>query len=164
MKKSFNYYCIFVLLLFSKAGFTQKTAIYTHADVDFTTGYDLFLKEKYSSAQHYFFKTIQQNNKQALVRIDAEYFSALCAVELFHNDAEERLRNFIEEHPESPRVKIVNFYLGKHYYRKKKYNDAVKWFEKTEIYDLNKEETHELYFKRGYAYFEQGKLDKAKKD
>lgn len=143
----------------------QKTRIYTYQDVDMKTGLDLFEKEKFGAAQYYFTNTIHKiSDPNSLVRIDAEYYAALCAVELFNKDAEEMLVNFIYQHPESPKVKTAYFHLGKYKYRKKQYDEAINWFEKVDVNDLDKEELQEYYFKRGYSYFDQGNFEEASKD
>ncbi|HEY4800644.1 MAG TPA: tetratricopeptide repeat protein, partial [Bacteroidia bacterium] len=127
---------------------------------------ELFQKQKYSSAQKQFEKIAARYEAESdnLLRIDAEYYSALCALELFHKDAELRLKDFIEIHPESPRVQSACFQLGRYNYRKKLYSKALEWFEKVDVYDLNNEELSEFYFKRGYSYFEVENTEKAKKD
>ena len=142
----------------------QRTTVYTHEDADFKTGLELFQKQKYGSAQNIFRKVIETHPAYSLVRIDAEYYAALCAIELFNKDGELLLKDFIKKHPESPRVKTAYFYLGKYNYRKKKWDDVIQWLDKVDIYELSKPELSELYFKRGYAYFELTQYDKAKKD
>lgn len=143
----------------------QKTVIYLHEDGNYKSAIDLFQKQKYGSAQKLFQRTIQSHTEaNSHVRVDAEYYSAICAIELFHKDGEILLKRFIESHPESPKVKTAYFFLGKYNYRKKKYDEAVEWFEKVDIYDLTNTELPEFYFKRGYGYLEQDKFEKAKND
>src|SRR5688572_7932431 len=92
----------------------QKTTIYVHEDAEFKTGIELFQKEKYGAAQKSFRKYIASNsNPSSLLRIDAEYYNAICAIELFNKDGELYLKQFIKDHPESPKVKTAYFYLGK---------------------------------------------------
>lgn len=156
---------LLVGLFFSISVFAQKTVHATHEDSEFKTGIELFQKEKFGAAQKSFVKIIESHkDPQSLIRIDAEYYNAICAIELFNKDGELYLKEFIKDHPESPKVKTAYFYLGKYNYRKKKYRDAIDWFEKVDIYDLTTEELAEFYFKRGYSFFESNKLPEAKKD
>jgi TolA-binding protein len=155
---------IVACVLHVSEAFPQRTTVYTHEDANFKTGLELFKKQKYGSAQRIFQKVIESHPSYSLVRIDAEYYAALCAIELFNKDGELLLKSFIKDHPESPRVKTAYFYLGKYNYRKKKWEDVIRWLDKVDIYELSKPELSELYFKRGYAYFELGQMDKAKKD
>ena len=65
----------------------QKTMVYTHKDSEYETAIGLFQKEKYGAAQKSFVKVIEtHNDPQSLVRIDAEYYNAICAIELFNKD------------------------------------------------------------------------------
>lgn len=148
-----------------KTASAQQTLIYTHEDAEFKTAIELFQKEKYGAAQKSFMHVIESHkDPQSLVRIDAEYYNAICAIELFHRDGELYLKQFIQDHPENPKVKTAYFYLGKYNYRKKKWRDAIDWFAKVDIYDLETDELAELYFKRGYSYFSTDKYAEAKKD
>lgn len=145
--------------------FAQKTMVIVHEDADFKTAIELFQKEKFGAAQKHFNKIIESHtNPQSLVRIDAEFYSAICATELFNKDGELFLKQFIKNHPESPKVKLAYFYLAKYNYRKKKYKETLDWFEKVDIYELTTEELAEFYFKRGYSYFMTNKTAEAKKD
>lgn len=156
---------ILVFQLFQISGFAQQSQIYRDADADFKTGIELFQKEKYSAAQKSFIKTIENHrDPQSLVRIDAEYYKAICAIELFNKDGEFYLKQFVKDHPESPKVKSAYFYLGQYNYRKQKWREALDWFEKVDVYDLSAQELPEYYFKRGYSNFSLNKYTEAKKD
>ena len=145
--------------------YAQKTVMMTNEDAEFRTAIELFQKEKYGAAQKSFIKVIgSHKDLQSLVRIDAEFYRAICAIELFNKDGELFLRQFIEEHPENPKVKTAYFYLGKYNYYKKKYQQVLDWFAKVDVYELIEEDLAEFYFKRGYSYFQKGKTEEAKKD
>lgn len=156
---------VFILLFFvSVYADAQRTSIYSDKDLDYKTGIELFQKEKFGAAQKSFQKVIDSHDANSLMRVDAEYYRAICAIELFNKDGEWYLKQFVKEHPESPKVKFAYFYLGKYNYRKKKYKEALDWFAKVDIYDLTTEELAEFYFKRGYSYFNSEKIAEAKKD
>ncbi len=156
---------ILVFYTCAVSGFAQQSQIYKDADANFKTGIELFQKEKYNAAQKCFVKVIETHpDLQSLVRIDAEYYKAICAAELFNKDGEFYLKQFIKEHPESPKVKSASLYLGFSNYRKKKWREAIDWFEKVDVYDLTTEQLPEFYFKRGYSNFMLNKYPEAKKD
>src|ERR1035437_1642559 len=159
-------FLIGIFFLICIAVFSQKTAVYTNPDAEFKSALELFQKQKFGSAQKQFSKISEryQNEPNNLLRVDAEYYAALCALELFNKDAELLLKKFIADHPERPRVQAVYFHLGKYNYRKKQYNKSLEWFAKVDVYDLSNEELSEFYFKRGYSYFEEDSIEKAKKD
>lgn len=143
----------------------QQTQDLLAPDAEFRNGLDLFNKQKYAEAQDVFDGIVATSrNQNDLIVTDAEYYAALCAMELFHKDAEIRLTNFLSHHPESPRCRMVHFQLGRYNYRKKDWDESLNWFRQVEIYDLTEEELSEFYFKRGYAHYQLGHIDSAKKD
>lgn len=163
--------CLYIFLLglfflLCLAVFSQKTLVYTNPDASLKPALELFQKQKFGAAQKQFSKIIRRYSEQpnSLLRTEAEYYSALCAVELFNKDAELQLKSFIVSHPESPRIPATYFHLGKYAYRKKQYNKVLQWFTKVDVYDLNNEELSEFYFKRGYSYFDEDSAESAKKD
>ncbi|MCE3279446.1 MAG: hypothetical protein K0S44_1637 [Bacteroidetes bacterium] len=165
MSKLKGFVFIFISFLSLVNAIAQQTVIYTHEDAEYRTAIELYQKEKFGAAQKSFTNVIASHpDPNSLVRIDAEYYNAICAIELFNKDGELYLKQFVKDHPESPKVKAAYFYLGKHNYRKKKWRDAIEWFQKVDIYDLTTEELSEFYFKRGYSYFSTEKFAEAKKD
>ena len=119
----------------------------------------------YNSALDCFDRYISsEKNKNSLNKIDAEFFSGACSMELNHKDGESKLKKFIKDYPGNNRVKWAFFYLGKSNFKDKKYEETVKWLSKVDVFDLNMERNEELYFKRGYSYFELGNYEKAKPD
>jgi TolA-binding protein len=162
MRKLFPVLFALLLCQFVSA---QKTTIYIDADRDYRTGMELFDKKKYGSAMKSFQNIIETHkNPKSLIRIDAEYYAAACAIELFNKDGEWRMKKFIDLHPESNKVQWAYFYLGKSNFRKKKYKETIENLEKVDVTELDRDDAFELRFKRGYSYLEAKKIDKAKND
>lgn len=154
-----------VFLLMSAVLAAQQTQTYVSMDAEFRNALDLYQKQKYTAALDAFDQfVLHQPDKGNLLVIDAEYYAALSALELFHKDAEWRLTQFVERHPESQKIPRVCFQLGKYNFRKKAYDDVLLWFRRVDFYDLQKEETAEFYFKRGYAHYQLQHIDSAKHD
>lgn len=125
---------------------------------------ELFDKEKFSAAQHQFeeiLKTSTDNKSE--ITVNAKYYQALCALMLFNTDAENLFIEFINQYPESPKVKMAYFYLGTYHFRGKKYEEALAWFHKIDTYDLSPEEQSEYRFKVGYCHFEGEQYEDAAK-
>ncbi len=152
-----------LFVFFSSTFLAQKTAIFTDKDALFKQGLDLFDKKQYVQAQKSFLDYVAVSTSKIL-KTDALYYSAACAIELFNKDGEWQMKQFVEKHPESNKINSANFYLGKSNFRKKKYPETIEFLEKVDIYKLDKEQLAELYFKRGYSYLETGKDEKAKTD
>lgn len=153
-----------MLLTFSGFLFAQKTQLYLDKDATYKTAMELFDKKQYTAAQKAFVDYMALVKGNTLLKTDAEYYAAACGIELFHKDGEWRMKEFIERHPESNKVKWGYFYLGKSNFRKKKYEESIQFLEKVDIYDLSKDNLAELYFKRGYSYFVTKNFEKSKTD
>ena len=159
-----KYFISLLLLTFSGFLFSQKTQFYLDKDASYKLGLELFDKKQYTASQKTFIDYMISVKGNTLLKTDAEYYAAACGIELFHKDGEWRMKEFIERHPESNKVKWGYFYLGKSNFRKKKYEESIKFLEKVDIYELSKENLAELYFKRGYSYFITENKEKSKPD
>lgn len=155
---------LIILITFCTSLYAQKTTIYNYQDKTYEDALELFNKQKYGSAQEKFQNVIEiYRNEENDIKTDAEYFSAICAIELFNADAEYLISSFINKHPDSPRIKAAYYQMGKYQYRKNKYEDAIVWLNKVSTYDLNNDQLAEFYFKLGYSYFMTKDYEKASK-
>jgi TolA-binding protein len=156
---------VLVILFLQTSNYAQKSAIYLDADATYKKAIDLFDRQQYVAAQKHFLDYLSlPPNANTLLGINAEYYIAASAIELFHKDGEWRMKQFIEKHPESTRLNSAYYYLGKNNFRKKKYDECIDYFEKIDTYKLDKDQLSELRFKRGYSYLEGNNLVKAKAD
>lgn len=156
---------VLVTLLFALACTTygQRSLIYSVPDQDYARAMELYQKQKYSTAQHFFNKVIENpTSKNTVYRSNAEYYAALCALELFNPDAENLLVTFINTNPASNKVNEASYNMGRHYYNNKKFADAIVWFEKTDASDLDGDKNTEFHFMAGYSYFMTKNYDKAR--
>ena len=154
----------FFLIGFSSNLLAQKTAVYDEPEATYRSAMELFHKGVFGAAKDKFGTTISTiDNTEDEMRVSAEYYYALCAVELFNDDAELLLRGFIEDHPQSTYIRNIYFQLGKFQYRKKNYRGVIKSFENVDIHELTKDQQAEFYFKKGYSFFKRKKYEEAKK-
>jgi TolA-binding protein len=143
----------------------QKSSIYTHQNVDYNSALELYDKEKFSAAQEQFAVVLDNiTDKKSEIAVNAQYYHALCGLELFNVDAENLLIEFIYAYPESPKVKLAFYHLGRYKFRKKRFDEALDWFAKLDIYDLSDDELAEYYFKKGYSHFMEDQYDEASKN
>src|SRR3982751_5703475 len=127
------------------------------------TGMELLDKEKYVAASEQFkqveasrLKTSNQpqfESELSLLKENAQYYIALCALELDNDDAESLFLKFIKEHPENPLTKLAYFQIGKSYSKRSNYKETLRWFDKVNANDLTGRENTEYKFRKGYAYF-----------
>ena len=149
-------------LLLSNQANGQQSLVFQERYPDFENALELFQKEKFTSAQAYFEKTIENiSDVHSEVRIEAEYYQALCAIHLFHSNANALLKKFIEKHPESVHINSAYFQLANYMFRKKDYEEVLEWLGKLHPLDLSEKERAEYYFKKGYAHFQLEEYTKA---
>ncbi len=157
-----KYIIPFLLILFTarvKAQQNQSFEIYRTYHI----ATDLLDKGAFTAAAEQFrlvekskTKTTNQpefESRLSLLKENAQYYEALCALELGDDDAEGMLLKFIKEHPENPLTKLAFFQVGKSYFKQGKYIDALNWFNKVEAGELSGNDNTEYKFRKGYAYF-----------
>ncbi|CAN5296529.1 tetratricopeptide repeat protein [soil metagenome] len=157
-----KYIILFVPLLFVFTSQAQQNPSF-QVYKTFHAATDLMDKGKYVAAAEQFrsieksrFKTTTQpqfESELSLLKENAQYYEALCALELGNDDAESMFGRFIKEHPENPLTKLAFYQIGRSYSKQEKYTDALRWFDKVKANDLNGRENTEYKFRKGYAYF-----------
>src|SRR5579862_876362 len=97
----------------------------------------------------------------SLVKENAQYYEAFCALQSENDDAESLVVKFTKDHPENPLAKLAYFEIGKTYFKQEKYADALKWFDKVSAGELSGSENVEYKFRKGYSYFATNDYTKA---
>jgi len=156
---------VFFLLLLVQSVFlsAQVSEKYNSEYARFYKAEYLFEKQKYSAAEkefNTFLLEVTDINNPYYVK--SRYYSALSSLFLYHPDAELLLLKILKDYPETIYRESIYFELGKHYYRKRKFVDAITWLGKMEKYDLSDDEKAEFYFKYGYANFREDNLKEAR--
>ncbi len=155
-------YLIILFFAINTSVLSQKTTIYTNDNATYNSALELYDKEKFSAAQEKFAQVLQHiKDAKSEVAVNAMYYHALCGLELFNIDAENLLIKFIYAYPESPKVKLAYFHLGRYHFRKKDYDEALNWFAKIDVYELSEDELAEYHFKTGYSHFMNEEYEKA---
>ncbi|SEA01652.1 tetratricopeptide repeat protein [Pedobacter hartonius] len=152
------------------AGYAQVSAL-VNLNKNYQTGLELLDNEKYVAAAQQF-RLVEQlrqkpgtqqesNAELSLLKENAKFYAAVCALELGNNDAESLFQTFIRDYPLNPNTKLAFFHVGKSYFAQKNYAKALEWFEKTDPSTLSKKQRTEYQFKQGYSYFVQKDIVKA---
>jgi len=152
-----------VIILLSTQLFAQKPLVFDSPKYEFDNAMELYQKEKYGAAQQSF-KWVYEHttDKQQDLKTDSYFYMALCAANLFNEDAIFLLQNFIDQYPVSAQVPQVYFALGKFYFHKKNYKKTIESFELIGEKNINKEIYAEYAYKKGYSYFELNKFLEAR--
>ena len=151
--------CITCCLQFFCA-YAQHTLVKTSDDLYFRKGLELLDKEKYGAARESFKKYINLQPND-LLAIDAQYYSAYSALNLFNPDAEYLFQNFIAKYPYHTKAGMAYFDLGSFYYNEKNYTKAIEYLEKVDMAQLTASQKTEASFRLAYSYFAQKDFEKA---
>ena len=165
-------YFLIALLLVSgiSAGLAQISPL-IKLNQNYKTGLELLQNEKYVAAAQQF-KLVEQarsknstqkesNAELSIIKENAKFYAAVCALELGNGDAETLFREFIREYPLNSNTILAYFHVGKSYFGQKNYVKALAWFEKTDPSARSQKQRLEYQFKQGYAYFELKNMEKA---
>jgi len=151
-----------IFLFISVVSLAQQTEWYK-LNTAYKSGLELFEKGKYTAASEQFSKVEQLNtapstqpadNRQvSLLKENAQFYQAVCALQLGNQNAESLFFKFIREYPASANTKSAYFYVGSNYFDKKNYAKAIEWFEQIDANSLTAKESIEYRFKLAYSYF-----------
>lgn len=154
MNRNFIKSLSFLLIFLPFTLLSQQSSVYENPMADYNLAMELYNKGKYGAARDLFAKTTERiTDPQSKIRINAEYYRAICAVELFNPDAEKLLTDFIVNYPTHSLQGTASFQMGNLQYRKREYEEALVWYNRVDHYDLTAEQRIELQFKTGYSHF-----------
>jgi len=147
--------------------FAQKTQHYEDAHRTYKRALEQFEQNNYITAKRLFEQVVSYvppstREESYILRANAEYYIALCALKMDQPEAEELFRTYIKNYHETPNTRKAYYQLGKYHYRQREYDEAIKWLTKVDIYDMSNDQIAKYKFILGYCYFYNQKLDKAK--
>lgn len=156
-------YFLFIVLALCTTVYGQTSEKYNSQYAEFYRGKELFEKEQFGAARKTFRVFLDGfDKKNDPFYVKASYYEAISALELYNNDAITLLETFNKNYPESIYKMDIYFRLGKFHFYKKKFEDALVWFNKLNRSDIDDEDLEEFYFKMGYSYFKEEQLNNAR--
>lgn len=157
MRKTFS---VFALIFAFLAAFAQENSRATHPSALYRSALDLFEKEKYTVSKKEFERYVQENS--GLPTVGARYYIAYCALELGHEDEAETLfEEFLYNYPTHPKSDLVHYELGRYFYNKPDYENAIKHYELADLSKVSDADKNIAHFNLGYSYFITKKYEKA---
>lgn len=143
--------------------FAQTSEKYNSEYENYYRAEELYAKEQFAAARiefRNFLNGCKKPNDPMVVK--ALYYEGLSALELYNNDAVKLLTDFNKNYPESIFKNTIYFRLGKYFYQKKDFQEALVWFNQLKATDVEPEEKEEYLFKVGYANFQEKKYVEAR--
>ena len=166
MKKIIGVVVFIHYLLLTIQCFAQETHTFTDNFSEFNKGVELMEHQQYKAAQNEFNQVLQQfpyygNNRFQQIHTEAQFFAALCAIELDEPQGEKMMQDFLQIFSTNTRDNDAKYELGKLNFKQNKYKDVIAYLEDVDHSELKQEEISNSKFYLAYAYFFTKKLDKA---
>lgn len=164
----FKYFTIifFTILAFSSNIKAQETFELSDPDAAFKSAKQFYQQDQFSLAfpifKRLFNNGIKQSNMPFQIMADAQYYYIVCGLQLDEKGATEMAKTFIALDNHLAHTQMVSFYLGEYYYQRKAYNDALAYYAKCNIANLNNRQIATMKFHQAYAYFVNKDFAKAK--
>ena len=122
---------------------------------------ELIAKRNYALAQSHL-STLEIDNLTSLQIEERQFNLAVCAMELFNEDANFQLEKYLQEYPKGIFVNDVQFNLGNLFFRDKNYTAAIVKYAQLNPDLLKDDERDMFYFRQGYSYFVAENFEEAK--
>ncbi len=155
----------YVFIIFTLANWAHSYAQETYSQKKserlYKTGLELVERKEFGAARSTFEEFLAQNNINDNRTIEAEYYQAFCALNLYHQDGEKLVDNFIQAHPENPRAASVFYDLANFFYAEKNYGKVIDYFSKVNFSTLSNGQVNTGRFKWGYSLFNLKKLNES---
>ena len=122
---------------------------------------ELIAKRNYALAQSHL-SALEIDNLTSVQIEERQFYLAVCAMELFNEDATFQLEKYLQEYPTGMFVNDVQFNLGNLFFRDKNYTAAIAKYAQLNPYLLKDDERDMFYFRQGYSYFKVENFEEAK--
>jgi TolA-binding protein len=165
MSKSFQTFGLIFLVFFlsSSLVFSQQTEKYRSDLLPYYEALTLMERSHYESARKGFEDFLTSTDVDyGEFRVNATYYRAKSAMQLYHKDAEFFMEEFVLGHPESIWYQTAVLDLGRYNFNRRDYDDALRWLDEVDKRDLTADEADEVEFKKGFSAFELEEFDRAK--
>ncbi|HLD53904.1 MAG TPA: tetratricopeptide repeat protein [Sediminibacterium sp.] len=164
-------YKLVAFIILSLFGFcvsvqSQETMEWSDPDASFKAAKQLYQQDQFSLAFPVFKRLynngVKQSNMPVQLMADAQYYYIICGLQLDETGAATLAKTFVDLDNHLAHVQMVSYYLGEYYYQRKEYNNALIYYGKSNIVNLNNRQIATMKFHQGYAYFVGQDFEKAK--
>ena len=153
MKSNKSFLFLIGLLLF-QFSFAQDQAL--------NIANDLYAKQNYSLAQHYYQNAINDGDLSSSQSDEAQFRLAFCSVELLNDDSEFLLQKYLIDYPAGKYSNLVPYELGRYNFIKKQFTNCILNLQNVDVSSLEESQRHSYYFRLGYSLFIEENYEEAK--
>lgn len=156
----------FFVFLFHIAS-AQQTHVFTDPERKFKEAKNFFIQQQYALAYPLLDevkKTLNDYKKsdKEYLHDDLNYYYIVCRLKLQLPVAETEATQYIDWVNNNARSQLMSYHLGKFYFQKDDFRNAIAYYEKASLENLSNEEIADAKFEMGYCYFNLKNFEKAK--
>ncbi len=157
---------IFAMWLCAAAN-AQATYVVTDNEKKYKDAKELFVQEQYGLAYPLFKDLKSQTadntiSSHTYLNDDIDYFYTACQLKLMQPVAEDDAKHYIEVVSNEPRRQLMSYHLAKFYFAKQQYSNAIAYYERAGLDNINNDEIADNKFEKAYCYFNLKQFDRAK--
>ena len=148
-------YILLFFLCYEFLAMGQETNKYAGYYASYARAEELFEKAQYCAARLEFRSFIESGVSYDDPFVEkAQYYEGLAALELFNDDAIPLLEAYTIRYPENIHNATISFKIGNYFFQKEDFENAVLWYQKTPIEEIENAGKDELLFKHGYSAYQ----------
>jgi len=147
-------------LLFASASLlAQQTQDYLSKESTYDHAVELYNNGHYSAAYNSFddFIRAEEKNSQLMIEdeitINSRLYRALSATLAGRGQGIKQVDDFLQAYPEHPNTSLAKLELGKYYFEKRDFNNALYYLEAVDYYALDEDKQNDYNLSMGYTYF-----------
>lgn len=126
----------------------------------FNEARSMFQDKNYVGAEHSLKQFLKQSTDRTLLA-EANYMLVASAFFRGNTDADLKLKEFLDNYPETYHRNDVNFYVGSIHFDKKEWEKALFWLEQADVNYLNLPDQEDYSLRLAYANLQMKRYDKA---
>jgi len=151
----------------SSTAFAQPTHSITDPEKKFKDAKALFVNDQFALAYPLLaeLKAAYPDNTvsdHAYINDDVNYYYIVCELKLQQPVAEAEARHYISVVSNEPRRQLLSYHLAKFYFLKEDFSNAIDYYERAGLENLDNDEIADVKFEKAYCYFNLKKFAVAK--
>ncbi len=143
------------------ATYAQQSKIATDDLATYNQAVDLYQEDQYLASQRLFEKVLETVDDE-VIRGNASYYIANCAVRLNQRNSDQLIEKFVEEYPTSIKKNSAIIDVADYYFDNGNYRKAADWYQRVDKSTLSRKQVNRYYFNTGYTLVQAKKYDEAK--
>ena len=156
---------LFIAIAMSLSGIAlvngQQSKVYTDQLAAYNQALDLYQEDQYTAAQR-LFEEVRTETDDEIIKGNASYYIANCAVRLNQRNADALIEKFVEQYPASTKRNSAIIDVADYYFDNGKYRQASKWYTRVDKSTLSRKQMNRYNFNTGYTLVQAKKYDEAK--